>query len=106
MRVQKKLLAQKGASYMNVLTKVSVCLAVGLMTGTLAVSAAVTEVDATSTTGFTVSSTDLINGVLPTVTGSIVAEEGVTDGSGTGSPLTNGAFGTPGLSGANAVRVV
>src|SRR2546428_11907168 len=85
------------------MTALSVVVALGLGSSARAVTI---EVDANTSTGFTVSSTDLINGTLPAVSGNIGAEEGVTDPSGTGAPLTNGAFGTPGLSPANAGEVV
>jgi len=68
-------------------------------------SAALIEVDQNTSTGFTVSNSDLIQGRLPTVVGNINAEEGQT----TSDPaaLTNGAFGDPGLpGGANANEVV
>ncbi|NQT54549.1 PEP-CTERM sorting domain-containing protein [bacterium] len=57
-----------------------------------------------TSTGFTVSGTDLIEGLTPTVVGNINAEEGVTTSD--PSALTNGAFGTPGVSGGNASEVV
>ena len=91
---------------MNIRTKSTIVLALGLCAGTLTVSAAVLEADSQTSTGFTVSSTDLINGVLPAVTGSLGPDEGVTDGSGTGSPLTNGLFGDPGVSAGDAGNVV
>jgi len=55
------------------------------------------EIDTNNNTGFTVSNSDLIEGVVPAVVGNINAEEGVT----TNDPaaLTNGQFGVPGLPG-------
>ncbi len=61
-----------------------------------AASAAVIEADSFSSTGFTVSSTDLINGVLPTSISGTTDQESLGSDT-TGAALTNGAFGPPGI---------
>jgi hypothetical protein len=83
---------------MNIYKKATLVTALAVASASVA-SAVVIEVDSNTSTGFTVSSTDIINGTLPAVVGNISAEEGVTDPSGTGAPLTNGLFGDPGLPG-------
>lgn len=69
------------------------------------VDVSVNQTDLNTSTGFTVSNSDLLEGLVPNVTGNINAEEGQT----TSDPaaLTNGAFGDPGLpGGANVNEVV
>ncbi len=59
-------------------------------------SAAVIETDSYSSTGFAVSNTDLINGVLPTSISGTADQEGLGTDT-TGTALTNGQFGPAGL---------
>lgn len=72
-------------------------LAAGLVAWASIASATLVEVNQSSTTGFTVSNSDLLNGLLPSVNNAnlIRSEEGNT----TNNPaaLTDGAFGIPGI---------